>query len=117
MDSEYARCIQEFASLEASGQISASGGLGAASPLPALLGQLAGGSSLNSADMITQMLGSFLSAGGADLFSGRAMSVEQMASYVADNQFDAGNLLWLQDTDGRYKLTLSEDQWSLVQGL
>lgn len=120
MDSEYARCIQDFASLEVSGQI-ASGQSG--SPLPALLGEL--GTSLVNEDTLTQLLGSFLSGNygsiaGLDgsntgFLSGRAM--EDAAAYVVDNQFDAGQLLWITGEDGRQRLCLSDEQWDLIQNL
>ena len=120
MDSEYARCIQDFASLEVSGQI-ASGQSG--SPLPALLGEL--GTSLVNEDTLTQLLGSFLSGNygsiaGLDgsntgFLSGRAM--EDAAAYVVDNQFNAGQLLWITGEDGRQRLCLSDEQWDLIQNL
>ncbi|MBR5268586.1 MAG: peptidase C11, partial [Lachnospiraceae bacterium] len=69
MDEEYARCIQEFASMEVSGQV-VSGGT--QSPLPSLMGMLgsasgsASSSSMDSAELIAQLLMGFL---GSDMSS------------------------------------------------
>jgi len=127
MEDEYARCIQEFASLEVSGQAAAGG---TASPLPSLLGNLmqnnsstdSPSDSLDSAELLSQMLGSFLSgdvgsisglhAGNTGFLSGRALGTEELAGYIAENHLDASALHWQNGT-----LSLSEDQWKLVQGL
>lgn len=118
IDGDYSRCIQDFASIEVAGQ-AASGG--ASSPLPTLLGSLTGNPS--SADAIAQLLGSLLSGengavAGLDssnmgFLSGRPL--EEMAEYVADNQFDASRLSWEEKEDGTRVIHLEEDQWSLVQ--
>lgn len=125
MGEEYSRCIQEFASVEVSGQVSA-GGTG--SPLPSLLDML-GTSSLgaNSSDAIGQMLGSFLagdfssiaglSSQNTDFLNGRAMDTETLAEYVAANQFDASALVWQTNADGDRVICLTKDQWSLVHNL
>lgn len=120
MDSEYARCIQDFASLEVSGQI-ASGG--SSSPLPVLLGELGG--SLVDENTLAQLLGTFLSGefgsiAGLDgsntgFLSGRA--AEDAASYVVDNQFDSSQLVWTVGSDGRQRLCMSDEQWDLIQNL
>ena len=126
MDDEYARCIQAFASMEVSGQ-AASGGT--ASPLPSLMGMLGSGlgsSSGGSSEMIGQLLGSFLGGNvgsisgltgmNTDFLSGRAMDTEEMASYIADNSFDASLLSW-EFTESGMAIVLPEEQWSLVQTL
>ena len=121
MDSEYARCIQAFASLEVSGQ--AAGG-GSSSPLPSLMGMLGGSS--GGSDMIGQLLGSFLggdvssitglTGGNTDFLSGRVMNEEEMADYIAENSFDASRLYWQTSSSGE-AIILPESQWSLVQSL
>jgi len=112
MDSEYTRCIQQFASLGAAGQtVSGSVSGLSGSPLGSLLGGSTGGS-LAGGDMISSLLGSLLSGGG-DSFLGRSLDVESAADYIAANQFDANQLVWLRSGDG-YAITLGEDQWSLV---
>jgi len=126
MDDEYARCIQAFASMEVSGQ-AASGGT--VSPLPSLMGMLGSGlgsSSGGSSEMIGQLLGSFLGGNvgsisgltgmNTDFLSGRAMDTEEMASYIADNSFDASLLSW-EFTESGMAIVLPEEQWSLVQTL
>lgn len=124
MDDEYARCIQEFASLEVSGQVSTGG---TTSPLPSLLGTLAGSSANGNSELITQMLTSFLtsdlsgiaglSGGNTGFLSGRALSMEETADYLAANQLDASALNWQPGADGVDCIVLTEEQWALVHGL
>lgn len=121
MDSEYAKCIQDFASLEVSGQ-AASGG--SSSPLPTLLGETGLGGTLD-ADALEQLLGSLFSGSfgnvaGLDssnmgFLSGR--SAEDMSGYLADNQFDTGQLLWTTGDDGKQRLCMPDEQWDLIQNL
>lgn len=120
MDAEYARCIQDFASLEASGQ-AVSGGT--SSPLPTLLGTGSSYGNASDAEVLAQLLGSFLSGGyqvisGLDssntgFLSGR--SLEDYSGYLAKNQVDPTGLVWTEDSDGRQKLVLSDEQWDLIQ--
>lgn len=120
MDAEYTRCIQDFASLEASGQ-AASGGTG--SPLPTLLGTGSSYGSGSDGEVLAQLLGAFLSGGyqvisGLDssntgFLSGR--SPEEYSGYLAKNQVDPVGLVWTRDRDGRQKLVLSDHQWDLIQ--
>lgn len=125
MDPAYIKCIRQFASLETSGQIAAGG---SNSPVGSLFGNLTGGSSGN-ADMIGSLLGSFLSSAS---FDGRSidgltqdnigfmdetpLSDESTAEYLSLNYFDTNNLYW-NESNGQYKLTLSESQWQLVNSL
>ena len=121
MDEEYARCIQAFGSMEVSGQ-AVSGGT--ASPLPSLFEMLgtAGGSSSGNADMIGQLLGTFLggdvssiaglTGGNTGFLSGKALGDDEMVAYLAENSFDGSLLQW---EDG--VITLPESQWKLVQTL
>ncbi len=121
MDSEYARCIQQFASMEVGGQ-AVSGG--AASPLTSLTGATFGGSDIGS-DMIMQVLSGLLSGNMGNVdgltssnsgFLGRSMDVNSTAQYLAENRFDANQLVWTK-ADGQTQMRLSEQQWSLVQDL
>lgn len=122
MDEAYMRCIQQFASLEASGQ-AVSGGT--ASPLPSLLGNLSGGS--GSAEMIAQLLESFLSGGYGSIsgltgsntgfLSGKALDTAETVEYLTANRFASEALVWTGSADGTSVLRLSEDQWKLVQTL
>ena len=118
MDEEYLRCIQAFASMEVSGQ-AVSGGT--QSPLPSLM-DLMGGSSYGNADMMAELLGTFLggdfssiaglSGANTGFLSGRALDEEQTLQYLAENSFDAGALRWVNGV-----MTLEESQWELVQSL
>ena len=122
MDEEYARCIQQFASLEAGGQ-AVSGGTG--SPLPSLLGTLGGGA--GDAEAVSQLLEAFLGGGfgriagltgeNTGFLSDRALDMEETVQYLAENSFDPGALVWTANEDGTPVITLSEDQWGLVQAL
>lgn len=129
MDDEYSRCIQEFASMEVSGQAAAGG---TASPLPSLFGNPTGSGSssvtLDSAELISQLLGSMmggeisgisgLDSSNFSFFTGKSLGDEEMAQYLADNQFDAAALATEQDDDtGRDIIHLEEEQWNLVQSL
>ena len=124
MDESYSRAIQEFASLEVSGQVSAGG---TASPLPSLLGTLGGSASAGSSDMISGLLGSFLSSdfsaisglsgSNTGFLSGRSMTTEETADYISDHFFDPAGLVWTENGDGNSVISLPEDQWALVEGL
>ena len=128
MDDEYARCIQEFASMEVSGQVSTGG---TASPLPSLMGMMGGSSSASSnasAEMIGQLLGAFLqgsggtsisglTSGNMDFLLGRSLSLEETAQYLSENRLDESALVWQMNTDGDPVIALTEEQWSYVQGL
>lgn len=130
MDDEYSKCIQEFANLEASGQIAA-GGSAAANPYQSIFGNFAGtsysSSGSSSSDMIGSLLGSFLSGNMAGLsglsssnsgfLSGRDLSVQEVSDYIAENHFDAEDMQWTLNDNGQHVLNLSEEQWDLVHEL
>ena len=123
MDKGYIQCIRQFASLEVSGQ-AASGGT--ASPLPALLGQLGGGSGVG-ADEISALLGellggsfgrvSGLDGSNSEFLSDRALGDEELAQYLAENRFPSETLLWQEGADGVPVIRLTEEQWGLVHAL
>ncbi len=132
MDSSYSQAIRDFAGLEVSGQ-AAAGGYSTA--LPSLLGQLYGSSASSSAsygssgnaDMIGSLLGSFLSGGygrvaglnsdNVDFYSDRTLSLEDTASYLADNAFDPKALTWTENKAGDMVIEIPEKQWELVADL
>ena len=133
MDDEYARCIQEFASLEVSGQTAAGG---TSSALPSLLGSLLGGvtggnsgstSASGSTEVISELLGSFLSGQLSNIvgmdksntafLNESGMNADTMAQYISDNYFDASALVWTENAQGQRVLSLSEAQWGLVHTL
>jgi len=117
MDQEYIRCIQEFASLEVSGQaVSGSSG----SPLQSLLGTLGDSSgSIVNADTIAQILGGFLSGSGSNLgfLSGRGLDSQETADFLLQNRFDQNQLVWDFSDSSTPKLLLPDEQWDLVQDL
>lgn len=120
MEEGYSRCIQQFASLEASGQ-AVSGGT--ASPLPALLGSLQGGGG----ELLAQVLGGFLGGdfgriAGLDrsntgFLSGAALDDAQTAAYLEAHRFQPQNLVWSEGENGIPLLRLDAQQWDLVQQL
>ena len=128
MDEEYTRCIQEFASLEVSGQVSAGtpiSGYGTQSTsysglMESLLGNSGGYTTDYSSGGLNELLGGMFggsSSGGntgsiLDLFMGRTMTADRAAEYILENHFDTNALVW---RDGR--ITLSKDQWSMVESL
>ena len=127
MDEEYMRCIQEFASMEVSGQ-AVSGGT--TSPLPSLMGMMGNGASgsysAESAELIGQLLMGFLGgdvsniaglgAGNIGFLDDRSMSDEDMAAYLSENWFDGDALVWTESGNGM-AIRLPEEQWELVQTL
>ncbi len=135
MDAEYARCIQEFASLEVGGQAAAGG---TSSVLPSLFGMFLGGggnasssgglvSNYGGTDAISDLLGGLVlgqvgNLAGMDksntaFFAESGMDTETMAEYLAENYFDANALVWETNSKGQRILQLSEEQWSLVHSL
>ena len=124
MDKEYAKCIQSFASMEVAGQVAAGG---SQTPLPSLFGELSGsGNSDASAEMITQLLTTFLSSDFSSVsglnssntsFLGKSLDVEQAANYIASNRFDESVLAWTKNSAGEDVISLSEDQWKMVHDL
>ena len=110
LDDEYARCIQQFASMGTAGQAVSSGTSGcAANPLAALMGT-AGASGSAGSDMISSLLTGLLSSS----LSGRSIDVDSAAEYLAEHQFNAAQLVWTGDTPS---IALSEEQWGLINDL
>ncbi len=125
MDDEYTRCIQEFASLEVSGQLSGGAtpqSYGGGSAMSGLLESLMGGGSSYSAigdtyssGGLESLLGGYYSGssgGGStgsilDLLMGRSITARSAAEYIQENHFDPGNLVW---QSGRISFT--DSQWS-----
>ncbi len=132
MDEEYARCIQEFATMEVSGQAMSGG---TQSPLPSLMGMFgsAGGygssgsaGSMDNAELIAQLLMGFLGgdmssiaglgSGNTGFLNDRALSNEDMLNYFVDNRFDTSVLMWKETEDGAV-IEMTEEQWGVVQTL
>ena len=124
MDEEYTRCIQEFASLEVSGQVGAGtqiSGYGtnqnaSGSLLGSLLGQ-GGGYTSYSQGGLEELLGGLYggsSSGGStgsilDLFMGRSMTAQKAAETIMEYHLDASQLKWQNG-----KIILPAEQWAMV---
>ena len=127
MDADYTAAIRQFASLQVSGQ--AAGG-GSGSPYSTLFGdyagQFSGVSGQDSSELIGALLSSFLGgdyssvsgmgSSGASFLSDRALSEEDTLEYLQEHHFDANQLGWVEE-DGKQKIKLSEQQWSMVADL
>ncbi len=116
MDDEYSRCITEFAGVEVSGQETTGGS--STSAISTLLGSstASGSSAGGSADAISSLLGGLFGGTDFDFLSGRALSNDETAQYLASNYFDPNGLVWTNQ-GGTKKLVISESQWDLVEAL
>lgn len=127
IDSDYTKVIQQFASLQASGQIA---GGGESSPMSTLSGNNSNTTgSLSSGDlsaMIQSLLSGSISSDslaaiGLDLSSinflqNRDMSDDDIKDYVLSNRLDSSKLQW-NDSDSTPKIHLSKDEWNMVSGI
>ena len=123
MDSSYSQCIREFASMEVSGQVAAGG---SNNPYASLFGSgynAAPSSGYDISDLLGAFLGggdfssiSGLSGSNSNFLFGRSLSTEETADYIAANHFDPSALTW-QESGGSYVIHLSDEQWSMVEGL
>ena len=117
--SEYSRCIQDFASMGTAGQIAAGGG---GSPISSLLGGGSSGGS-GSSSGISSLLNAFLggkSMPGIDdsaVEYMQGMDVDKAAEYIANHQFDASQLKWNTESDGTHTISISMDQWKLLENV
>ena len=120
MDEEYLRCIQAFASMEVSGQVTS---CSSGSPLQSLTDMIGEGTSIyGNTDMMAELLGSFLSGdfssiaglsgSNTSFLSGRVLDEQETMDYLTENSFNGGALLW---KDG--VISLPESQWALVQSI
>ena len=120
LDGEYTKCIRSFASLEVAGQASSGG---TASPLSSLFGSFTGQSPLSYSG-VSDVFSGLLSGGSGNIsglsgftsFFGRDIDVDRAAEYITAHQFDSTALTW-EDTGTRYIISMSEEQWGLVQDL
>ena len=76
--------------------------------------------------MISDLLGSFLGGDYSSIFglSGRSGFVEdrsmpddQVLQYILDNSIDMADLVFEEYSDGSYRMTLSEKEWSLIHSI
>ena len=115
MDSEYSKCIKQFAKLE-------TGGTGSA--LGSLFGLGGSSGSSGSSDMIGSLLSSFLGGGGRSIAGlddsntefMKDTDVDDTAEYLSTHYFDATKLTW-EEQNGTYTMKLAESQWEMVHKL
>ena len=128
MDDAYSDCIRAFANLEAGGQITSSG---SDSPIGSLLGSLTGSSGSTSGsgigmELIGSLLGSFLSSGDFSSILGQQSAdstnwldsdaLNEAAPYIEENYLNSEDLTLTEKDDG-YVLSLTDDQWDIIQTL
>ncbi len=120
MEEEYSRCIKNFANLEAGGQIVTSG---SSSPLQSLFGGFSGDTG---ADLISGLLGSFIQQGDFSSLLGSSIlgkswvdtdRIMNSVSYYENNFIDSANIVLTEKEEGEFVLSLSEEEWSLIQSV
>lgn len=110
----YTRCIKKVANLTGNGQSIYGYGGSSSSGFGSLLDALQGGNSYSSDSYSSSDISGLFS----DLFFGRTMSPEDPeCRFLADNHFDASQLVWITGPDGRPVISLPEDQWNLVTAI
>ncbi|WP_034445048.1 clostripain-related cysteine peptidase [Butyrivibrio sp. AE2032] len=127
MDEDYAKCIQSFASMGVAGQV-ASGGTGSA--MPSLFGGMSGSSSGSSAgsstELVAQLLTTFMSSDFSSIsgltpsntsFLGKSLDIEKASEYIASHSFDSSALTWTTNEEGDEVISLSPEQWAMVEDL
>lgn len=127
LDSSYSDCIRDFASVEAAGQ-TVSGGQDSqmTSLFDALMssGGSSSGSTVNSSDVVNQLLTGLLSGrslNNVNLTGAEAEfldedTINKNIEYITNHQFDASALVW-KDKNGEEVIELSEDQWELIDNI
>ena len=118
MDESYSECIRAFANVESCGQ--AASNVGGYS-IPSILTGGYGSSTSGDMEMINELLNAFL-GGGASYYSGYVpdrsfVDTDAMSDYIANNSFDATELVWTENRNGDQVISLSEEQWNLIEGL
>ena len=114
LESEYSRCIQQFATLEQGGQMGSSSSYGDSGGLDIgnLLGGLSSGGSGGGADF-GSILGSLLGGGRSVELN---LDPDAAAQTLTENRFDAANLIWTTE-NGRKLMKLSSEQWEQVHSM
>ena len=107
MDSEYMRCIQDFAGMEATGQAHGQSSPSSGSPVGSLLGNLISG--------VGSGVGSGLDLSSLGFLSGSNQQANQ--TYVENNCFDASVLEWSKGSGGTNRISISDAQWKLIRNV
>ena len=123
MDSEYSKCIRQFASLETGGQVASGGSTTATSLIGTLLGGGGTSGSSGSSELIGSLLSSFLGGGRSitgldDSNTGfmKDLNVNDAADYYASHYLDASKLVWTLQ-NGQYTMNIGKDQWAMVRSI
>ena len=139
MDSSYSKLIQNFASMQVSGQIGSGGNTNYASSIGDLLTGGTSSYSSSSTDVLSQLLGGYfgssgsssssssgydissiisgLTGGNTGFFTGRSLSNKDTAEYLVNHSFDYSQLNFKEDGDGIAYFTIDKAQWPLVTEL
>ena len=78
-----------------------------------LLAQMMGGRSLGNVKGLTNDNSGFI----GDTFSNGTLDAENVAQFITENKFNDSALVWTRDENGELQISLSDDQWALVQEL
>ena len=79
--------------------------------IASLLMQMMSGRSLGNVRGLTDDNSGFIS----DTYDDGTLNTEDVAQFISVNQFNDSNLVWTKGEDGNMQISLSEDQWALVQ--
>lgn len=115
MDEEYSKCIQNFASVEASGQASYGGSSVSQQSLLSSLGLNSSYSGLDS-QVMEQLLTQFLTSSASSFLSGRTITNDEIRDNLSASTIDDSQLNWYEE-DGQYILEMSEEQWESVSNI
>ena len=130
LDQDYMKCIQQFATVSASGQ-AVTGGTGSFyNSLGGSGSQGSTGSGSSSSglgtdlmmELVSALLGgdslgiSGLSSSNMGFLTGSGLTDRAIVDILGENQFDSSQLIWKESGDV-HTLHLSEEQWALVQNL
>ena len=120
MDSEYSRCIRQFATVETTGQVSSGG---SNSPLGSLLGNAPSDGSFDVGSIIGMLSGfsggardisiKGLNSGNIQFLTDSGLTENELATIVSENHLKDSDFHF-QNKDGEKVLHLSEAQWKLV---
>lgn len=129
---EYSKCLKAFTTMQYSGQATSSGTGSALSSFGSVPSSSASAGGNAGTDMISSLLGSLFSGniGGISGLSGSGMTSDILSGIldmnmdrsvieqtVTANRFNVDNLVWVNGSNGKKVISLSEEQWELVSDL
>lgn len=115
MDDSYSECIQKFASMAYYGQAAS----GTASSPGSILTSGGSGTSLDTTEVVLDVLNLFLSnrSGDSTEFLDRGVDINDAAEYIVDNNINPEDIQWTTNSAGDKVITLTENQWDNVQAV